>query len=717
MFSSSSSSSLSSGSSSSSSSILELKSSSSSSSEFPNEWQKLMPFSYFIKNNNEITAITFGGEMAFASSADNDSVLSSSNRFKWESFFRIAGEQISCLFFSANFLYIGTSLSGKIIKVNIQTKDSKVSNSLNSGVKSIIEMNNVLYVFTEGGIYMAFETAKSLMLNNIYRFSSSCNSAKLLNNNIYISTNEENVLIFDGQNVKKHTMTSLSATNLLNINTKINRACALDAYRDGIVVGLSNKSEVLLIEKNTTTKLIDNGVGRIYDICSIDSDSFLFSDDNGLFLFYEEQIESSSDSDESSQTSNELTKDGIILTSPNSTNNYKHGDVVDIVWNNIQNSGPFKIILLNNGSKINTITSYTNAIDSSSETRTFQWIVPNDISGNKFQIKIETISGTQSGESSLFSIEYDNKSQNIAKTNNCIKLLSLDNEFITKIVIDDVYKNVVFGTSNGRILSADYIDIMAHATGNTKIYANVKSNYGNESNQAEIIVSHALNNYIATIDDSAIDWIHFAKKTTFLNNATVNGIFTSEIIDGGVDHGLWTGISWGQVKNSNDIRLYIRNAATIEDLYNSKWNIGFSESSITPNKNISNFGLNKRYVQVKIEIISSLANISGLVSHVTLSNFKKHSVSFFTTKFSTNSFKNGFLTANISKPINTEVEFGYTHGNSISWDNYKRILPDEYFETDGKDIKIGLKLISYKNLIPSVSEFAIIIDGEKKILQ
>ena len=106
-----------------------------------------------------------------------------------------------------------------------------------------------------------------------------------------------------------------------------------------------------------------------------------------------------------------------------------------------------------------------------------------------------------------------------------------------------------------------------------------------------------------------------------------------------------------------------------------------------------------------------------MVSHVTLSNFKKHSVSFFTTKFSTNSFKNGFLTANISKPINTEVEFGYTHGNSISWDNYKRILPDEYFETDGKDIKIGLKLISYKNLIPSVSEFAIIIDGEKKILQ
>ena len=508
MFSSSSSSSLSSGSSSSSSSILELKSSSSSSSEFPNEWQKLMPFSYFIKNNNEITAITFGGEMAFASSADNDSVLSSSNRFKWESFFRIAGEQISCLFFSANFLYIGTSLSGKIIKVNIQTKDSKVSNSLNSGVKSIIEMNDVLYVFTEGGIYIVFETTQSLMLNNIYSFSSACNSAKLLNNNIYISTNEENVLIFDGQNVKKHTTTSLSATNLLNINTKINRACALDAYRDGVVVGLSNKSEVLLIEKNTTTKLIDNGVGRIYDICSIDSDSFLFSDDNGLFLFYEEQIESSSDSDESSQTSNELTKDGIILTSPNSTNNYKHGDVVDIVWNNIQNSGPFKIILLNNGSKINTITSYTNAIDSSSETRTFQWIVPNDISGNKFQIKIETISGTQSGESSLFSIEYDNKSQNIAKTNNCIKLLSLDNEFITKIVIDDVYKNVVFGTSNGRILSADYIDIMAHATGNTKIYANVKSNYGNESNQAEIIVSHALNNYIATIDDSAIDWIH-----------------------------------------------------------------------------------------------------------------------------------------------------------------------------------------------------------------
>jgi len=127
-------------------------------------------------------------------------------------------------------------------------------------------------------------------------------------------------------------------------------------------------------------------------------------------------------------------------------------------------------------------------------------------------------------------------------------------------------------------------------------------------------------------------------------------------------------------------------------------------------RNLLNTGLNGNFLQVKVEMETTIKDISPMVTNVTLKYSSRNSSYFFTTKFTldqNSEAKSGLLTANISQPINTEIQFGVSDKDSADWNDYIAVQTDKFFDLNNKNVKIGIKFTSYDESIPEVAEFAL----------
>jgi hypothetical protein len=302
-----------------------------------------------------------------------------------------------------------------------------------------------------------------------------------------------------------------------------------------------------------------------------------------------------------------------------------------------------------------------------------------------------------------------------------IPILSLNkNEHVLKMIKNPIDGTILFLTSLGRILESSMTEMNIYKSGYRSVYSETKNSYGFTSQTKEAKFLYALQNKMIEVnEEKSIDSYIYAKKSIPLKIDTIKSVFVSPIIKADNDIGSWSNLIWtGQNEIGSSMNIYFRNSDTISNLYNEKWNYGFniSDSLSTLQKSLNGFNLNKQYLQIKIETTIE-DQIESYISSVILEYTTKNSSYFYTTKFSLENgtdANKGMLVANVYEPKGTEVQFGVSNKDSSDWKDYTVITKDEFFKLENyNNIKVGIRMISYNENLPNVSEFSLITNGFK----
>ena len=123
-------------------------------------------------------------------------------------------------------------------------------------------------------------------------------------------------------------------------------------------------------------------------------------------------------------------------------------------------------------------------------------------------------------------------------------------------------------------------------------------------------------------------------------------------------------------------------------------------------------------MQIKVSM-ESKGIVSPSVADTTIVYTTKEASYFFTTRFSLENgsdINTGLIVADITEPVNTEVQMGVCNFESSDWNDYKIVSYDRFFELDNfENVKVGMKFIAYDEThIPEVASFAMIFSGDKK---
>jgi len=239
----------------------------------------------------------------------------------------------------------------------------------------------------------------------------------------------------------------------------------------------------------------------------------------------------------------------------------------------------------------------------------------------------------------------------------------------------------------------------------------------------------------------------------------VYAIYISNIFDTGLDFRFYRTISWTPLPTSlpagTSVEFEIRTGSTEDELLSREFNtIIANDETITfepftsPGADIIRFShtgagddpddikLN-RFIQFKMTLRSRIRDVTPQVDDVTIAYSKSNSVNFFTTSFNLQSrLLRGILTYNGEKPVDpsgialTDIQFGISTEEvsdgivSTNFSDYKIINPNEVFSLsqigvpEGKNFRVGIRLISSSEKVPVVDEFAIMFstDGNSEQL-
>jgi hypothetical protein len=306
-----------------------------------------------------------------------------------------------------------------------------------------------------------------------------------------------------------------------------------------------------------------------------------------------------------------------------------------------------------------------------------------------------------------------------------IPLLDLPNdEYIISMIKDMSKGGVLFGTSKGRILTCDKSLVNAYLTGERKVFAEIKDGFGNVSDTTYANFFYALYNKIAEIneDKEIIKW-KFQEEVSAIETEEINAVFLSPILYVEQDLGFWKQLVWRETKPADtDIIICVRSADSQTDLMAKTWDNCYSSNSsdVGPviSRSLDDISMDGKYIQFKVIMSTTLIDTTPIVTYVTITYSSKYAVYFFTTKFSLEKDTNlatGLITANITEPQNTEVQFGITEENTVSWARYQVVEPNKFFDLSNMDsVKVGIKMIAYDTTqYPEVAEFALLTGGDK----
>ena len=239
----------------------------------------------------------------------------------------------------------------------------------------------------------------------------------------------------------------------------------------------------------------------------------------------------------------------------------------------------------------------------------------------------------------------------------------------------------------------------------------------------------------------------------------VFGTYLSNIFDGGPDFRFWRTISWTPAPGSQplgtNVEFEVRTGSTEEELLSKEFNVvedsSGGESTLppftTPGADILRFSFTgsgddpddikiNRFIQFRMVLKSRERGVTPTVDDVTIAFSKQNTVNFFTTTFSTTgNLIRAILTANTEEPVDpngvalTEIQFGLsttevTEGVvSTNFSDYKVIPINEAFDLStlgipqGKNFRVGIRLISSSEEVPTVDEFSMMFSSDGDPIQ
>lgn len=501
---------------------------------------------------------------------------------------------------------------------------------------------------------------------------------------------------------------------------------------DNLILGSSKHGRIYSYSSKTAqiSQIFNTEESPVRSLLSIDSDTILASIGNMLYLgnisVTTTDIAGSSSSESSAES--ELKSDeSFVIKLDKFDPQYTIGTVMSIKW--VSEKGiadPVKIELWKSDEFYYSINPNT---ENSGE---YEWEIPTNIESSKdYLIYIEWLS-TQAKEingdySNTFRIANDQeveKETDLNKVKEPVKkyiwsfnpILHLNDEYVSCAKL--INGKIFIGTSENRILSVNNTDINAYGCGNKTISAITTNEMGFTSNSSTSNVYYALHDKFIRLNDKEIEKYEFVKKATISTNEESMGVFISEIFFAQSDFGFWKTLIWNQtIDDSSEIKVYLRTGTSVQDLYSKSWTNSYSSSTTgTVSKNLLADKLKGAYAQIKVELKIKQNEINK-VSSLSLVYSSQKCEYFFTTMFNLErdtGLSRGIFTANITKPINTEISFGITDIETSDWTKYKIIEPNKFFDLEDQDkFKMGVKLSSYSSNLPIVSEFSILTAGSK----
>lgn len=746
-------------------------SSSSSSSIWEEEFSKMLPFIFTAKKPKGITDFTFYGSSVLASMNGSGEILISRNDGEWEKLFNAEDINVSCIYRYNRYIFVGTSPNGKIFRINIPDNENELIDTINKPIRKFFELNGKLYFATEYPFSLYEYNSSTETFSKLYERQKEFKSVAI-NDIAYFSFKDGNVIGFDGSSF----FTVFDSTNISSVS-RANRTTFsminfdLDSYQEASQLILSPYNHEIGIRSSTTwlgnvifggysfgrvysynptskniTTIFDTDSAPVRSLLTINPEVILASIGNKVYIGYYGNIKHPSATTIPAPTPTppaqqaSIASKNINVMYPNGGEQIIIGSEVIITWESKRSiNDAVKIELYKNDKFFSTINARAQ------NTGTYSWIPPIETVSGNYKIYVEWLSASTAAEidkdlsDNEFSLltqseknaideEIQNKElEEIAQRARdeanrwyFIPVLDLGDEYVTYMALDNFRERVLFGTSEGRILSSNLMYLNSYGTGQREIYAKVHNNYGVESEIFFTNVLYSLYNRIAQISsEKEVLYSKFEKSATILPLDNCNGVFISPLLEV-KQVGMWKTLIWNEsIEESSKVTIYVRTANTVESLYNNSWGKGFSSNSEigTITRDLLEENMSGKYAQIKVVINETLNNTVTFVSSIQLVYTTKNASYFFTTKFSLEANSNlnkGIIVANISQPTNTEIQFGINGGNSSDWNDYKIIETDKLFDIDNlNDIKIGIKMVSYDESLPEVSEFAIMTSGNK----
>jgi hypothetical protein len=179
---------------------------------------------------------------------------------------------------------------------------------------------------------------------------------------------------------------------------------------------------------------------------------------------------------------------------------------------------------------------------------------------------------------------------------------------------------------------------------------------------------------------------------------------------------------WKENKPDNtEIIICARAADSTDDLQRKSWDYCFRSNNAEVYDDffvadLNSYHIRGKYLQFKITMSTDSKNVSPSVLSVAVTYSTKFAAYFYTTKFSLqnkSNVKSGLFVANMTEPKNTEIKFGIAGTNTSDWNDYSVIELNKLFSLNNLErIKIGMKMVSYGDSVPEVSEFSLLTGSE-----
>lgn len=545
----------------------------------------------------------------------------------------------------------------------------------------------------------------------------------------------------------------LEGTSKIYETYPLNRSIGLSCIeKDGssILMGSYNKARVYSLLGNELKLLFDTNSTNVYDILNIDLGVNLAAIDNKLYLLYCGELPENAFSSSASNgvvvgNNNDLpavsytdpnANKSIVLTYPNGGEQFELGQDINIQWSSTKGlNDAVRIALYKDEEEVEEIVAQT------SNDGDFLWTVPFAIpTGEDYKIYIEWLSTNTASDTDKdlsdgsFSLGFVTTTTTTTTTatpdpqapdtSSCrgIPILVLpDDEHITKMTKDDSINAVILLTSEGRVLECKESVINGYLTGNRTIWANVRDGMG-ISNSASQQYTYALYNRIIEVNEEKeiVKW-KYIEKPASVAVGKVNGVFTSPALYVQEDIGAWRTLSWTETKLENtEILVSIKIADSLEELTSKGWDNTFkSQNGEGTNiiRDLSAVNLKGQYAQIKIDM-ESQGEVSPATTDITLVYSTKQASYFFTTRFSLENgadINKGLIVAEITEPVNTEVQIGICSTESNDWNDYRIVPLERFFDIDKyENLKIGMKFTTYDEThVPSVANFAMLFSGQE----
>lgn len=719
--------------------------SSSSSSLWDKNTARTLPFTYQTEIDKSVKTIVSSGSYTYLGLGNSGTVIRSLDKYHWEDFYRTEDQSVTAIAVRGQYIYIGTSPEGGIYKISLSDNTSYAYTPVNSNPIAFIDFLGSFYMITSyhSNVYKLNERTNEWDIFYEIPFLE-VYTAKILNRKIYICGKNENIISFDGEHwtsvVNTAVLQKITINKLASNNFPSNRALGIRSIageEGNLLLGTSNCGRIYTYS-DTLEFLFDTEGNAVYDILSIETGVFLASIGNKIFLIYANTPSGSSIESNSSQSESTVISKIINIVSPNGGEQISLGSDTLIQWTSTKGENDAVKISLYKGD-----TEYLVINSKTVNSGTYDWTIPLSLpDGIDYKVYVEWLSaGTSSPSNSDLSDGYFSLLTQVPSTSSSeseialvtpsnysegfmsVPVLELDNEHVSIMQKDYLGDGVLFGTSNGRLLGCNVLQFNAYMTGYHGVYANVYGENGYKSLTTTTEFMYALYKRVAEVNENKEVIINkFENAYGSFASDEITAIFTSPALYVKEDAGTWNQLIWTENKLGTDsVIVGIKTSTTEDGLNDTPWRYYFESTSVEVSpiiRNLNNLILTGQYAQIQLILKANVHDVTPFVSSISVVYSTKAASYFYTVKFSLEEgtqLKNGLLIANVTQPINTEIKFGICSTNSNDWNDYIAIEPNRLFTmNDYRDVKVGIKMVSYDVGIPSVGEFALIVGGDPK---